>query len=420
MPADLALVPDFRERTIVVGTSVRKPLPVLQAHLASLLWQELPPQTKLHFVYVPDFAPDQVDALAFLQQWITAQRGELIRGAPGGIGDFADGPGLASHQWSETAMARVGSNKNKILKRAVALKADAVFLCDADLILDRTTLASLIACDRPIACGVYWTHWQRSTGNERVNLHAGPQVWLNHPYEMSGRGMEDWEFRGKLVRREVTQVWGQGACTLLDRRVIEAGIDFSRLPDLPTHGLWAGEDRHFCVRAERSHIAMYADPWPDIFHVYHRPEDEAEIPAMALRLGATHAQSAQLGDLVSIKVHPLEPVPTARGYQALGPMSIRGRLGQIPLLGELEESVYDLTRGQTTTVRANIPLSHPLGYLRGRARLFRVTLVDCKKNIPSPILERELFVGPKSKATHDTALLSDPQIAGLQEERPAG
>lgn len=412
MPADLSLVPDFRQRTIVVGTSVRKSLPILQAHLASLLWQQLPPQTTLHFVYVPDFAPDQQDAAEYLKQWISEWGGELLRGVPAGLNDFTD-LHPQSHQWSPSAMSRVGQNKNRILRRAVELKADAVWLVDADLILDRTTLVSLISCDRPITCGVYWTHWQRQMGNENAQSYAGPQVWLNHPYEMAGRGMEDWEFRGKLVRRELTQVWGQGACTLIDRRVLEAGVNFDYLDGIPLEGLMAGEDRHFCLRAERHHLPMFADAWADIFHIYHRPEDELQIPAMQKRLGADHPKTPRLGDLVSVKMHPLEPVATPIGMQQLPPLSVRGRLGQIAMLPELEEAIYGLTRGQTVTVRANCPVSHPIGYFRGRARLFRLTLVDCKPFGHPPVLERELFVG--QHASHDLTLLTSEQQAGLRE-----
>lgn len=367
-------------------------------------------------MFVADFTTEQSDARDYLRQWVNEiGGGEVLRAVPSPLGDFSDDPGLPSHNWSPSSMARVGQAKNRILRKAIELKADAVWLVDADLILDKTTLKSLIAADRPVSCGVYWTHWQRATGNESIQLHAGPQVWLNHPYEMNGRGMEDWEFRGKLVRRELTQVWGQGACTLIDRRVVEAGINFDYVPEIPLQGLMAGEDRHFCLWAERGHLPMFADAWPDIFHIYHRPEDELKIPAMLERLGTDHPMTPQLGDLVSLLLQPLEPLPTPRGMQQLSPHPVRGRLGQIPLMPELEEAVYHLTRGQTVTVRVHCPVSHPIPYYRGRARLYRVTLVDCKPFGHPPVLENEMFVGPKSKAVHDMALLSPQQIEGLKE-----
>src|SRR5690348_12794669 len=120
----LEKLPDYRDSVIVVGTSYRKPLAILQAHLASLDWQELPNRVRLHFVAVPDFAHDQQDASDYLLRWVNERGGELIRGADAPPQpDFSDGPGHDSHQWTPSAMARVGYNKNLILQRALELKA---------------------------------------------------------------------------------------------------------------------------------------------------------------------------------------------------------------------------------------------------------------------------------------------------------
>src|SRR6185436_17038531 len=110
---------------------------------------------------------------------------------------------------------------------------------------------------------------------------AGPQVWLRHPYQLDGRGLDVAKFRRKLVNREVTRVWGQGACSLIRMPVLHAGIDFTHIPNEPAiqQGMMVWEDRHFCIRAERGHIDMWADPWADIFHIYHQPEDVNLIPA---------------------------------------------------------------------------------------------------------------------------------------------
>jgi hypothetical protein len=413
MTVQLEKLPDHRDRVIVVGTSVRKPLPVLTAYLAGLDHQELPPRTRVHYVFAADFQPDQADAEIVLREWVTQRNGEVLRGVPSALGDFTDQHPQA-HQWSGSAMARVGQNKNKIIRRALELKADAVWFLDADVIADRTTLASLVACEKPIVCGNYWTVWGKPPG-ETQQIFSGPICWLQHPYSLAGRGMEDWEFRAKLIRREVVQVWGQGACSLIDRKVLEAGINFDYLPDVSRDGLMGGEDRHLCIRAERSHIPMIADNWPDQFHIY-RPEDEVKIPAMLKRLSTPHPTKAILGDLVSLKIQALEPLPTQRGLQHLAPYPVRGRLGTIPMLLELEEAVYGMTRGQSVTVRAHCPVSHPLPYFRGRARLFRIQLVDCKPYQHPPILEDELHVGRFSGKWIDRTTLTPQLQAGLAEQ----
>lgn len=54
MTVETAVIPSEREVVIVVGTSVRKPLAVLQPHLESLAWQILPPRVRLVPAYVLD------------------------------------------------------------------------------------------------------------------------------------------------------------------------------------------------------------------------------------------------------------------------------------------------------------------------------------------------------------------------------
>src|SRR3990167_4170482 len=129
MPVALEPLPDHRDRLIVVGSSVRKNLDILQPHLSTLLHQGLPPRTRLHFVFVEDFTKEQADAKDCLKDFLQHTGGELLRGMPSGIGDFSDDHPQA-HQWSLEAMRRVGALKNKILKRALELKADAVWLVD--------------------------------------------------------------------------------------------------------------------------------------------------------------------------------------------------------------------------------------------------------------------------------------------------
>jgi hypothetical protein len=292
-------------------------------------------------------------------------------------------------------MARVGANKNRIIQRALDLKADYLLLCDSDTILDRYTIRSLLDAEKPIVTAVYWTKWSKQK-SETNKIYAGPQVWLRNPYEMSGRGMDEAEFRDKLLSRSLCRVWGFGAATLINRRVLETGLNFEYLPDVPTVGLMGGEDRHFCIRAERMHIDAWADNFVDIFHVYHG-EDVAKIPEMVQRLGQDHPESASLGDLVSLRLRPLEPLPVAPGrFQQSQPVSVRGRLGQIGMLPHIEEAVYNLKRGEKTIVKCPFPISSSVPFLRGRNRLIEVTLLDCKPPCYPPVAEDDIGVLPSS------------------------
>lgn len=407
-------LPDLRERVIVVGTSVRKPLPVLRHFLDSLDWQELPPRTRPHYCFVADYPNPKDEARQYLADWVATRNGELLGGGPTASNDFTDQHPV-THQWTPNAMQRVGRNKNRILRRALELRADHIFLADADLILDRTVLQSLLHVQRPIACAVYWTHWQREPSPE-VTVHAGPQVWLRHPYEMDGRGLDKAEFRERLITRQLTQVWGQGACTLLDPRVVEAGVDFSPQPEVPTQGLMAGEDRHFCIAAERRHIEMWADPWPDIFHIYHLPDDLKTADTMRERLGTPHPDQPRLGDWINVVIQAMEGVSQPNGTVALvPPQMIRGRLGGLAMATELEEAIYEMRRGESRIVPVHFPIHYVVPQFRGQRRLLRVTLVDTKPWGYAPVVEEELYVGPRSGRVLDAVTLTPEQHQGIKE-----
>ena len=386
---DLATIPSERPIVIVVGTSVRKSHDVLKAHLDTIAWQQLPRNVQLVPVYVPDWLDPDDPAAKYLAAWVKERNGHLLRPAQPPQADFQD-TGLATHQWTTNAMRRVGANKDLILAKAAQLRADAVWFVDADLLCDRTTLWSLYHAQAPIACGVYWTRWHRTAPESRP-LPSGPQVWLRHPYELSGRGMEEAEFRRALAERALTSVAGQGACTLVRKEVWEAGVSFRPAEGVSQEGMMAGEDRHFCIHAERRHIPMIADPWPDIFHIYHLPDDLAKVPAMRERLGAEHPRGPKIGDWVSILLQPMEPVPQPNGQAATIPAyPARGRLGGMPLLPDLEAAIPTMQRGEERIVKAACGLDNPIPQYRNQKRLFRITLLDCKPFGYPPVLEEDL------------------------------
>jgi GT2 family glycosyltransferase len=63
-----------------------------------------------------------------------------------------------------------------------------------------------------------------------------------------------------------------GACTLVKRKVFEAGVDYTRIPNI--HKALRGEDRHFCVRAACAGFEMWVDTHCPAIHLYTRAEYE--------------------------------------------------------------------------------------------------------------------------------------------------
>ena len=59
-----------------------------------------------------------------------------------------------------------------------------------------------------------------------------------------------------------------GALTLVKRKVLEAGVDYTRIPNI--RSALRGEDRHFCVRAACAGFEMWIDTHCPATHLYTR------------------------------------------------------------------------------------------------------------------------------------------------------
>ena len=408
MPTQLVALPHLTKALIVVGTTVRKKPEVLKWYLMSLERMEVPMGTEVRYLFVDDMlGPEYEVSKQMLAAFVDQFGGEIIPGTViQQVGLYDDGH-AQTHQWSGESMARVGQLKNIIIQKALAARADALFLADADLVMDPGTLRSLWTLEAPVACAVYWTRWVNDP-----RIHAAPQVWLNHPYILQGRGyLNEGEFRGKLLSRNPVPVWGQGACTLIRRMVLEKGVDFTILPELPKDNMWAGEDRHFCVKCERLHIPMIADGWPDIFHIYH-PQDVEQAEKW---FNATEAHSGppKIGDLVSLKLEALESVVPGPRPLPVGRI-VRGRLGRLDLLPELEDAITEMQVGEQSVVPCHIGNDYPFEQYRNSRRLFRVTLLDTKPFRLPPVVQDEVYEFG-SGATIDGATLTPELHAGIKE-----
>jgi hypothetical protein len=414
---DLAVVPHEQSHLVVVGSPVRKSAPIVSAWLQALAWQVIPRNVQLYHLFIDDGCDAETRAL--LDAFVAERGGLVLDSAAKGVPDFADTG--STHNWSDTAMARVGSHKDYILDFARTNRAEACWLVDADLIMDPMTLTSLWSVPEQLVAACYWTRWAQ-VPPEHPPVHAGPQVWLTHPYGLQGNGMEEWEFRRALIDRQITQVFGLGACTLIRREALHRGVSFARWPENHHPGIGQGEDRHFCMRAEALHLKMVTDPWPDVFHVYH-PQDVALIPEMLERFGkidvigravrvikAEHPDATwhpALGHLVSLELRALEPVTTEHGRMYAPSQHVRGRVGRLTLQPELEDAVLSMERGEVRVVPVHFPLSYPWPEYRGQRRLIQLTLIDHKPIGYAPVIESELIVNRIGSAIDTTTLTPD-------------
>lgn len=179
-----------------------------------------------------------------------------------------------THHWTNELIKRVANHKNRIIKYTLDNHFDYLFLIDSDLVLHPNTLIQLLNAKRDIICEIFWTKW-------KPDLPELPQVWGCDQYTLAeiapGEKItpEDALYRQRkwinnLRNPGVYRVGGLGACTLISRKVLEKGVDFSPLYNV---SFW-GEDRHFCIRAVALGFELFVDTHYPAFHIYR----ESDIP----------------------------------------------------------------------------------------------------------------------------------------------
>lgn len=356
---------------------------VLSAHLKTVQWQHLPDGWSIdHFYLVDPSAPQEtMDALEDAAvPWDFA--GDKPENAVHNITS-------QSHGWSTETFYWLAREKQRLLDKAKNEGYDAIWLIDSDLLLAPDTLQSLLAAEKPVTSAVFWTKWQ-------PDAPPLPQVWMRHPYEFNGKGWQAHEFLEALSERHLLRVGGLGACTVIRAGAL-AGVRFWPLIEgLPSSGMWQGEDRHFCVHAQRNHVELWADAWPDIFHCY-RPEDVERIEDIMAVFDNTAEISPALGDLVSLTLEPLEE-------PALADMKrhVRGRLGTLPVLPDIAAEVAEMHPGEERLIRVRFPLWHEIEQYRGQDRLLRLRLLSAKPFRYAPTL-------------HDASMATDRSVFSVRE-----
>lgn len=175
-----------------------------------------------------------------------------------------------THIWTREAVSRVVSFKNRQIEYALKKGYDYVLFVDADVIVHPDTLSWLLKAEKDIVSEVYWTKW-------RPDADYMPQVWYfdNYSYVIPQKGETQKELTERVVgeleklrRPGLYRVGGLGALTLISRKALKAGVNFSPIYNIS----WVGEDRHFCVRAVALGFELYADTHAPAFHIY-RSED---------------------------------------------------------------------------------------------------------------------------------------------------
>ena len=91
--------------------------------------------------------------------------------------------------------------------------------------------------------------------------------------QVSENNLPEWQVPG------LYRVGGTGALFLIKRNVLEAGVDYTPIPNLRKAVF--GEDRHFCIRAVCNGFELWADNRCQPVHLYRNKQYDDYIGGRA-------------------------------------------------------------------------------------------------------------------------------------------
>jgi hypothetical protein len=157
-----------------------------------------------------------------------------------------------THYWKGENLYNITHMKNSIFDFVKNADLDYVFIVDSDLILHPETLVNLLKTKKQIVSEIFWTKWNKH------DRHEMPNAWDIDHYRFYEGTVEKYKEKG------LYECGGTGACILIHRSVIEAGVNFNPVTNV---SFW-GEDRAFQIRANVAGFKLWVDTNSPAFHVY--------------------------------------------------------------------------------------------------------------------------------------------------------
>ena len=157
------------------------------------------------------------------------------------------------HIWTMSNMERMETLRNLTIQYALDNGYDYWFSIDTDVVLHPLTLKTLLEADKDIVSEIFW-----STSKD---IHTWCNAWM---YDQGSGMLPEWHTPG------LYQCGMTGACTLVKRKVLTAGVNYSHIPNIQK--ALFGEDRHFCVRAAVHGFELWVDTHHPARHLYTEAE----------------------------------------------------------------------------------------------------------------------------------------------------
>ena len=150
-----------------------------------------------------------------------------------------------NHLWTGDLVSAMSVYRNRTIRKALEGGYDYLLSVDTDLVLEPHTLEVLLEADKDCVAELFWTNgWSNA--------------WMYDQAEDNNR--PEWKEPG------IYRIGGSGALFLIKRRVLEAGVDYTPIPNIRKAVF--GEDRHFCIRAVCNGFEIWADSHCEPVHLY--------------------------------------------------------------------------------------------------------------------------------------------------------
>lgn len=221
---------------VLITAPLRQDPGIFREHQASLDRLEIPEGVTLDRFWVVNDCPEVVPEI----------RGDYVLADTGDKYEKTDD----NHLWRPENLVKMPFLRNLTIAWALERDYDYWWSVDTDLILRPETLRLLLEADKDIVSEIFWT---KAAGGDGYWCNA----WM---YDQADGMTAEWLTPG-LYRVGMT-----GACTLVRRKVLEAGVDYSPIPCI-RNALW-GEDRWFSIRAAVHGFEAWVDTHAPALHLY--------------------------------------------------------------------------------------------------------------------------------------------------------
>ena len=116
-----------------------------------------------------------------------------------------------NHLWTGELVSAMSVYRNMTIRKALEGGYDYLLSVDTDLVLEEHTLQQLLEDDKDCVAGLFWTN-------------GWTNVWMYD--QVSENNLPEWQKPG------LYRVGGTGALFLIKRKVLEAGVDYTPIPNL--------------------------------------------------------------------------------------------------------------------------------------------------------------------------------------------